>query len=53
MAPLHGCARMRRGLTAERRGDGYFVAPETRPWPEVYHLQLAAVGAAGATAAAE
>jgi len=23
---------------------GYFSAPETRRWPDVYHLQLAAVG---------
>jgi hypothetical protein len=22
-------------------GAGFFVAPETRPWPEVYHHQLA------------
>jgi phthalate 4,5-dioxygenase len=32
---------------------GYFVAPETRPWPEVYHQQLPAVREAGATQAAE
>ena len=32
---------------------GYFVAPETRPWPDVYHQQLASVGAAGASVAAE
>jgi phthalate 4,5-dioxygenase len=32
---------------------GYFVAPDTRSWPEVYHQQLATVRDAGATAAAE
>jgi phthalate 4,5-dioxygenase oxygenase subunit len=32
---------------------GFFVAPETRAWPEVYHQQLTAVGATGASAAAE
>jgi hypothetical protein len=32
---------------------GHFVAPETRPWPEVYHHQLALVRNQDATAAAE
>jgi phthalate 4,5-dioxygenase len=32
---------------------GYFVAPETKVWPDVYHQQLAAVRDAGATQAAE
>jgi phenylpropionate dioxygenase-like ring-hydroxylating dioxygenase large terminal subunit len=32
---------------------GYFVAPDTRPWPEVYHHQLAQVRNQGATEAAE
>jgi phthalate 4,5-dioxygenase oxygenase subunit len=37
-----------------RTRGGFFLAPETRRWPDVYHLQLAAVqGAAGATVAAE
>ena len=32
---------------------GFFVAPAARPWPEVYHQQLAAVRNKGATEAAE
>lgn len=32
---------------------GFFVAPDTRPWPEVYHRQLAAVSSADASEAAE
>ena len=28
---------------------GYFVAPAARPWPEVYHRQLAEVRNVGAT----
>jgi hypothetical protein len=32
---------------------GYFLAPETRQWPDVYHQQLAAIGDAGANVAAE
>jgi len=32
---------------------GYFLAPEARPWPDVYHQQLAAVRNAAATEAAE
>jgi hypothetical protein len=32
---------------------GFFVAPEARAWPEVYHQQLAEVGAKGASEAAE
>jgi hypothetical protein len=37
-----------------RTRGGYFLAPETRRWPEVYHRQLAEIQAgAGAIAAAE
>jgi hypothetical protein len=36
-----------------RMRGGYFSAPETRGWPDVYHLQLAAVGAQSAEVAAE
>jgi hypothetical protein len=36
-----------------RMRGGYFSAPETRGWPDVYHLQLAAVGAQSAAVAAE
>jgi len=32
---------------------GFFVAPTARPWPEVYHQQLAEVRNKGATEAAE
>ena len=32
---------------------GYFLAPEARQWPDVYHQQLAAIGDAGANVAAE
>jgi len=36
-----------------RMRGGFFVAPETRPWPDVYHQQLAAVRNAGRIVAAE
>jgi phthalate 4,5-dioxygenase len=36
-----------------RMRGGYFLAPETREWADVYRLQLAAVQAAGTAAAAE
>ena len=36
-----------------RMRGGYFSSPETRGWPDVYHLQLAAVGAQSAAVAAE
>jgi hypothetical protein len=32
---------------------GYFTAPTSRPWPEVYHHQLASVRNQGTTEAAE
>jgi hypothetical protein len=32
---------------------GYFTAPETRGWPDVYNLQLAAVGAHSTAVGAE
>ncbi|MGH7033387.1 MAG: Rieske 2Fe-2S domain-containing protein [Stellaceae bacterium] len=35
-----------------RVGAGYFVAPKSRPWPDVYHQQMAALSG-GVTAAAE
>ena len=36
-----------------RMRGGYFSAPETRGWPDVYHLQLTAVGTESAAVAAE
>jgi phenylpropionate dioxygenase-like ring-hydroxylating dioxygenase large terminal subunit len=42
--------------TAEAYGrvrGGFFLAPQARAWPDVYHQQLATVGNADATAAAE
>jgi phthalate 4,5-dioxygenase len=36
-----------------RMRGGYFSAPETQGWPDVYHLQLAAVGTQSAVPAAE
>jgi len=36
-----------------RMRGGFFVAPETRQWPDVYHLQAAALAGPGAIAAAE
>ena len=36
-----------------RMRGGFFLAPETRGWPDVYYRQLAAVGADAATEAAE
>jgi hypothetical protein len=36
-----------------RQRGGYFTAPNSRPWPEVYHHQLASVGNQGTTEAAE
>jgi len=42
------------GAQAYRRmRGGYFSAPDTRGWPDVYHLQLAAVGSEAAGVAAE
>jgi phenylpropionate dioxygenase-like ring-hydroxylating dioxygenase large terminal subunit len=44
------------GAGAEAYGrmrGGFFLAPATRPWPDVYHQQLAAIGAAGSNIAAE
>jgi phenylpropionate dioxygenase-like ring-hydroxylating dioxygenase large terminal subunit len=37
--------------TYGRMRGGYFLAPETRPWPEVYHRQLATLGPGTAEAA--
>ncbi|HKT18609.1 MAG TPA: Rieske 2Fe-2S domain-containing protein [Stellaceae bacterium] len=34
-----------------RVGAGYFIAPKSRLWPDVYHQQMAAVSADNATAA--
>ncbi len=39
-------------LYAQMRG-GYFLAPESRPWPEVYHAQLATLMDQKSTVAAE
>ena len=42
--------------TAEAYGrvrGGFFLAPHARVWPDVYHQQLAAVGSAAASEAAE
>jgi phthalate 4,5-dioxygenase len=36
-----------------RMRGGYFLAPATRGWPDVYHAQLAEMGAASASQAAE
>ena len=36
-----------------RVGAGYFVAPKSRLWPDVYHQQMAALSGDNATAAAE
>ncbi len=36
-----------------RERGGYFTAPDSRPWPEVYHHQLAEVRNRGTTEAAE
>ncbi|HEX4194340.1 MAG TPA: hypothetical protein VHY80_14635, partial [Stellaceae bacterium] len=36
-----------------RQRGGYFTAPTSRAWPEVYHHQLASVGNRGTTEAAE
>ncbi|MGH7090524.1 MAG: Rieske 2Fe-2S domain-containing protein [Stellaceae bacterium] len=37
----------------DRMRGGFFVAPESRGWPDAYHLQLAGLGKAQAVAAAE
>jgi hypothetical protein len=36
-----------------RERGGYFTAPTSRAWPEVYHHQLASVRNRGTTEAAE
>ncbi len=36
-----------------RMRGGYFLAPETRAWPDVYHLQVGSPGGPGAIEAAE
>jgi phthalate 4,5-dioxygenase len=41
------------GSAYGRMRGGYFSAPETRGWPDVYHAQLAGVAAQHAGMAAE
>jgi len=36
-----------------RVGAGYFIAPKSRSWPDVYHQQMASLSSDGTTAAAE